>query len=87
MQKVPRPGTYQGIRPIKNENEKLIIGKENQFTCIAYKCVNRDRIAKCILRFEDRFMKKLTDITGMDPNMQYIEFYTSCEDDGMVFEE
>ena len=57
------------INEIKNENEKLIIGKENQFTCIAYECINRDKIADCILRFEDCFMKKPTDVSGIDPSI------------------
>ena len=57
------------INEIKNENEKLIIGKENRFTCIAFECVNCDKIADCILRFEDCFMKKTTNVTGIDPSV------------------
>ena len=57
------------INEIKNENEKLIIGKENQFTCISYECVNRDKIVDCILKYEECFMKKPTDVTGIDPSI------------------
>ena len=31
--------------------------------------INRDKIADCILRFEDCFMKKPTDVMGTDPSI------------------
>lgn len=59
------------LNEIKNEkeNKKIIIGKDNQFTCIAHDCPISDQIAKIILKYEDCLMKKPTDVTGIDPSI------------------
>src|ERR1043165_2693920 len=65
------------ICPSKNEvneiNEKIKenirIGKENERTCIASHCVNKEQVIECIRRYPDCFMWKPSDVTGVDPSV------------------